>query len=280
MALIGLIYDHPRVEEKLIAGELRNRGLNVEMVNVNRIPLPIGGEGRYDVVVVRTMSLYSGVYSAVAFESQGSLSVNSSYTLMVAGDKILTLGLLASSRVPVVDSLVAVGREAVMKAADMLGYPLVDKPPVGSWGRLVSLVAGRRHHEDIVEHRSAIGAQFKVHLVQRYMGPGGRDVRCIVIGGSLLGCIDRIAPEGEWRSNVALGADVRPRRVDSELEDIAVRAARMVKGGFVSVDIFESDDGYRVNEVNGIPEFKGFMKATGVNPAERLAEWLVEAVKS
>ncbi|MCE4599510.1 MAG: lysine biosynthesis protein LysX [Desulfurococcales archaeon] len=274
MAIVGLIYDHPRVEEKLIAKELRDKGFQVDMINVNRTPLYIGGASHYDAIIVRTISLYNGIYSAAVYESQGKWVINRSYTLITAGDKILTLSLLASNKVPVVDSMVAVGREAALKAAEIIGYPLVDKPPIGSWGRLVSLVTNARHHEDIIEHRGILGAQFKTHLIQRYIEPGGRDIRCIVVGETLTGCIERIAPKGEWRSNVALGAETKPRKIDGELEEISIKTARIIKGEFISIDILESSQGYLVNEVNGIPEFKGFMKATNKNPATTLATWI------
>ncbi len=281
MARVALAYDYLRQEEKLLIEALRGVGLEVSMLPVTEKPFHVGGEPAYDVVVVRTTSMFNGLYTAAAAESMGVRSVNQAKTILYSGDKALTYSLLAKAGIPMPDTYIALGSRAVFEAAKLLGYPLVDKPPIGSWGRLVSLIYDDFNLVTVLEHREALcNRQMRIHIMQEYVETGNKDIRCLVLGGELLGCIHRIAREGEWRSNVALGGKTEVIEVSEDLEDIALRAAAVVEGDFVSIDIFEHPEkGYVVNEVNGIPEFKGFMRATGMNVPARIAEYVRGLVK-
>ncbi len=282
MARVTLAYDYLRQEEKLLIEALRSTGLEVKLFPVTERPLRIGGEPDTDIVVIRTTSMFNGLYTAAAYESMGVRSINQARTILYSGDKALTYSLLARAKVPTPDTYIALGSRAVFEAAKLLGYPLVDKPPIGSWGRLVSLVYDDFNLVTVVEHREAMcNRQMRIHVVQEYVETGNRDIRCLVLGGKLLGCIYRIAREGEWRSNVALGGRTEVVEVTPELEDVALKAAAVVEGDFVSIDIFEHPEkGYVVNEVNGTPEFKGFMRATGMNVPSLLAEYVKRLAKS
>ncbi len=282
MPRVTLVYDYLRQEEKLLLNELRGVGLEVATLPATERPLKMGGKPETDVAVIRTTSMFNGLYAAAAFESMGVRSVNQFRTILYSGDKALTYALLARAGIPMPETYIALGSRAVFEAAKLLGYPLVDKPPIGSWGRLVSLVYDDFNLVTVVEHREAMcNRQMRIHLVQEYVETGNRDIRCLVLGGRLLGCIYRIAREGEWRSNVALGGRTEVAEVTPELEEIALKAAAVVEGDFVSIDIFEHPEkGYVVNEVNGTPEFKGFMRATGMNVPRLLAEYVKRLAKA
>ena len=58
--------------------------------------------------------------------------------------------------------------------------------------------------------RAVARAGAAVFYVQRAVDHGGRDVRVFVVGGAVLGAIERRAPEGEWRTNVSRGGSARP----------------------------------------------------------------------
>ena len=276
---MDLVYDIVRVEERLIEKAL-SEWASVRRVNVSRVPLPLGGSWEADVAVIRPVSMYRAVYSAAAYESGGVETVNRSETILLAGDKLLAYSRLIASKLPVPRSYYAEGVEAAVEAGDRLGYPAVAKPTVGSWGRMVARVRSREKMEQLARLRSAMPcSQQRALIVQEYIETGARDIRCIVVDGSLLGCMARRARGGEWRSNVALGAGVERVSVDEQLAETAVRAAAALGGFFVSIDLFETRDGYLVNEVNGVPEFKGFMRATGVNPALELSRALRRLAK-
>jgi glutamate--LysW ligase ArgX len=130
--------------------------------------------------------------------------------------------------------------ESAMKAYEQRGYPLIDKPPIGSWGRLVSLIRDDFEGKTIVEHREMMGnSALKIHIVQEYIRYKNRDIRCIVIGDGLLGCYARNIQPNEWRANVALGGVPSPLDLDEKLISVSTAAAKTVGGEFVSIDILE-----------------------------------------
>jgi len=275
----AIVVDVVRLEEQMLLKALREY-MNVSIVNVRSRALEIGING-FDAAVIRPISMYRAAYTAASFEAAGVFTVNSSQTIMTAGDKLLAYTRLAAARIPIPRSFYAADIDAALEAASRLGYPVVVKAPVGSWGRLVSRADTPEELEQLARMRQELPcSQTRSMIIQEYLDSGSSDIRCIVVAGTLLGCIKRVAQNGEWRSNVALGARIEVYKPDPVLEDITVRAAAVVKGFFVSIDVFKDDErGYLVNEVNGVPEFKGFYRATGINPARRLAEAILEELK-
>ncbi len=256
-----LAYDHPRWEEKELARGIREAGARVAMLNVARQPL----SGRPECVLVRPVSMYRAYYTSLYYTSMGSPTVNGPEVIRAAGDKVETLLLLSRKGVPVPKSMFALTGEAALVAGESMGYPLVDKPPIGSWGRLVSLVRDQGAHRDIVEHRDMIPSpQLQVHIVQEVVEPLGADVRCLYVFGEVPACMIRRAPPGEWRSNVARGAVVEDY-ASEEAAELAASAGDAVGGGVVSVDILPGRGGMVVNEVNGVPEFRGLTRASGLD---------------
>ncbi len=273
-----LVVDHPRLEEKLIYNSLRERGLEVVILNVTSTPLPINGAEIPRIALIRTVGMFRGVRSSAVLESMGSRTINSSSTIMTCGDKVLTYSALSRLGVPIPKSLLALGKDAVLKAYGEFHGVVVDKPPLGSWGRMVSLVKSVEMAEQIARAREMMPSSVRGHVIQEYVDTGGRDVRCLVLGDRVIGCMERAASRG-WKSNVALGGTVRPIRVNGEMEELSLRAAEAVKGEFVAVDLLSNEETL-VNEVNGVPEFKGFIKATGIDVAGELASHVWEVLKS
>ncbi|MCY0883779.1 MAG: lysine biosynthesis protein LysX [Acidianus infernus] len=275
---VALVVDIIRQEEKMIVKSLNDKGIQYDVINVAQEPLPFNRAlDRYDVALIRAISMYRSLYSAAVFESVGVHTINSSEVITVAGDKILTYSKLFKAGVPIPDSVIAMSPDATLKAYEQIGFPLIDKPPIGSWGRMVSLIRDIFEGKTIIEHREMLGnSALKVHIVQEYIKEKNRDIRCIVIGKELLGCYARNIPPNEWRANVALGGTPSPIIIDEKLRETALKAASVVNGEFISIDILEhSSKGYAINELNDTPEFKGFMLATGINVAEKLVDYIV-----
>jgi RimK family alpha-L-glutamate ligase len=115
-----------------------------------------------------------------------------------------------------------------------------------------------------------------VFYIQRAIDHGGRDVRVFVVGGRVVGAIERVAPEGEWRTNVAQGARTRALALPREWEDLALRAAAAVSADYAGVDLLPARDGsVYVLEVNGIPGWQGLQQATGIDVAGAIADHVV-----
>ncbi len=92
-------------------------------------------------------------------------------------------------------------------------------------------------------------------LAQELVPPLGWDLRIVVSGGRVVGAARRVAAAGEWRTNVALGADVEPAAPPALARSLALAAAEAVKGDLVGVDLLPLGDGFVVSEVNGAVDF-------------------------
>jgi ribosomal protein S6--L-glutamate ligase len=106
-------------------------------------------------------------------------------------------------------------------------------------------------------------------------------VRAFVVGGRVLGAIERSAPDGDWRTNVSRGGSARPFEVPPAWADLTLRAAAAVGADYAGVDLLPSRDGtVFVLEVNGIPGWQGLQQATGLDVAGAITDHLVGRVQS
>jgi len=279
VADVELMIDVPRLEEKLILDEVKKSGLTLKLTNVKYAPLSWRDKPA-TISLIRTISMLRAAYSASIREAAGIKTINSLKAILIAGDKILTLGKLWEAGISFPESIIALNGEAAEKADKLIKFPIIDKPPIGSWGRLVALVKDPQALKSIIEHRELYQSQaLKTHLIQRYVGGGGKDLRILVLGDEVLGAVWRIAVRGDWRSNVARGGSTREAKLSDELNELALKVSSVIGGEFVAVDVFEEDGSYLVNEVNGVPEFKGFMEATKTNVPGKLVEYVRKTLR-
>ncbi|HID05040.1 MAG TPA: RimK family alpha-L-glutamate ligase, partial [Aigarchaeota archaeon] len=154
-------------------------------------------------------------------------------------------------------------------------------PPIGSWGRLIALIKDLSSFNTIIEHRDMIANKLmKTHVIQEYIDIPNRDIRTLVVGDEVLAAMFRYRRDGDWRTNVARGGVPVMAYLNEELKEISLKAAEAIGGEILSVDVFEMGDGtYLVNEINGCPEFKGFIQATGVDVASKIINYLLKTAR-
>jgi RimK family alpha-L-glutamate ligase len=151
-----------------------------------------------------------------------------------------------------------------MDAVRTLG-DVVIKPIFGSLGQGMIRTDNPEVALRVVRTLDQVRAVF---YVQQAIDSGGRDVRVFVVGGRVLGAIERRAPAGEWRTNVALGGTARALSLPDDWATMAVRAAAAVGADYAGVDLLPARDGaVYVLEVNGIPGWEGLQAATGLDVA-------------
>ena len=229
-----------------------------------------------DVVVERSINHSRALHALRLFKSLGVPCVNSYDVSNTCGVKILTAVALEDAGVPQPDLRIAFTEDSALEAIEDLGYPVVLKPAVGSWGRLLSKINDRDAAETVLEHKTVLGSyHHSIFFIQKYVEKSGRDVRAFVVGDECIAAIYRNS--AHWITNTARGAVASNCPVSTGLADICVNAANAVGGGVLAVDLFESEAGYLVNEVNYTMEFRNSIDTTGVNIPDRVIDYVISA---
>jgi RimK family alpha-L-glutamate ligase len=248
VAIVGGAANEANLE--LVAG-WQQLGIGAELV-------PPGGVRNDDVVLGRLDVLPTldgtepGLLELLLFERRGIRVLNPAFATARAHDKLLTARTLARAGVPHPWTVhVASGAPLPLFAP-----PLVVKPRFGSWGADVYRCESRAELDACL---AEIGERpwFRRHgaLLQALVPSVGRDLRLLVAGGGVVGAIERVAGEGEWRTNISLGGSSAPVEPPEEACRIAVAAAVAVGADLVGVDLLPLEDGWTVLELNGAVEF-------------------------
>ncbi|HEU5214092.1 MAG TPA: hypothetical protein VFU30_00990 [Gaiellaceae bacterium] len=184
--------------------------------------------------------------------------------LVLAHDKLLTARTLRLAGLPHPHTTLV--SPALPAAVPEL--PLVLKPRFGSWGREIELCSTRDELETALVRLQGKG-WFREHgaLAQELVEPPGRktaaaadgrswDLRLVVAGGRVVGAACRIAQDGEWRTNAALGSQVEPVEPPPLARSLALAAARASRADLVGVDLLPTGNGFVVLELNGAVDFR------------------------
>jgi ribosomal protein S6--L-glutamate ligase len=211
-----------------------------------------------------------------ALEESGALVANRVDALLAAQDKLRSSWLLRRAGIDTPPVVVAQTASAARAALAQLRDAVV-KPLTGSLGEGVERIAddrsGRREVVSRVERDGAV-------YLQSFVPNPGRDARLFVVGGSVEGAIERLAPEGEFITNVARGGRARALARDAGLEALAVAAARSLGLDWAGVDVVVGPRGPSVIEVNGNPSWEAVHDVTGTDMSESIVEHvLVRALR-
>ena len=187
--------------------------------------------------------------------------------------KFATTMALAEAGVPVPDALLALSSERLNEGRERFGDRAVYKTAIGTHGGGTWLVALGDPVNPQVGLRQAFLQEYLDVDDQR-----NHDLRVYVVDGEVVGAMNRYAPEGDWRTNVALGGDVEDVTDDlpPAVAEMATTAADVIGLDYAGVDIIEGADGYFVLEVNSTAGFRGLFNATGTSPAPYIAKLAIE----
>ncbi len=277
MLRIGFLYTRLRVEEKYLIEELEKRP-NVEVVRINDgdrffdiAQLP----EKVDVLFERSISYSRGVYVSKIFAANGVTVVNTPEVAERCGDKYVTSQILTSAGIPTPKVYMAFDEESALAAVEAMGYPCVLKPVVGSWGRLLAKVDNRSMAESLIEHKASLGVHHQVFYIQEYINKPGRDIRAFVIGDEPIAAIYRTSEN--WITNTARGGQASNCPLTTELTEICRKAAQAMGGGLLAIDVFETENGFSVNEVNHTMEFRNSIATTGVNIPALMVDYVIHS---
>jgi [lysine-biosynthesis-protein LysW]--L-2-aminoadipate ligase len=283
---VGVLYSRVRVEEKLLFEAFSKRRVDFDLLDDRKLVFDISaGQAdevlfdQYDVIAERCINHSRALYSLRILNDRGVSTVNTAQVADVCGNKLQTTSALTAAGVPSPRTLIAYSTDSALEAIERLGYPVVLKPAVGSWGRLLSKVNDREAAEAILEHKEVLGTyHHSIYYIQEYIPKPDRDIRAFVVGDETICAIYRDSQH--WISNTARGGVSSNCPVTPELNELCVKAARAVGGGIVAVDVVEDPDrGFLVLEVNYTMEYRNSIQPTGVDIPSKMVDFILAVAK-
>jgi [lysine-biosynthesis-protein LysW]--L-2-aminoadipate ligase len=279
---IGVICSRVRVEEKWIFGAMEKRGIDYDRLDDREIFFDLENPTpwlQYDAVLERSISYNSGLYSLRLLNKFGVPTVNTAAVAEICGDKLVTSALLTQAGVPQPHVVAAFTPEAALAAIENFGYPVVLKPVVGSWGRLLAKINDRDAAEAVLEHKATLGSvQHSIFYIQEYIHKPGRDIRALVVGDRVLAAIYRKSEH--WITNTARGGEGEICPITPEIEELCLKAVHAVGGGVLAVDLVEHPEkGLLVNEINHTMEFHTAQPVSNVDIANEIVNYVVEVAR-
>jgi len=279
---IGVLCSRVRAEEKLLFDAFIKRGLPFERIDDREVVFDLQRPPRpYDVVLERSLHHSRALYALRIFNDWGVRTVNTYQVALTCGDKINTTTALIRAGVPSPRTMVAFTPESALAAIETIGYPVVLKPAIGSWGRLLAKISDREAAEAVLEHKETLGSyQHAIFYIQEFVDkPARRDIRSFVVGEETICAIYREA--AHWITNTARGGRASNCPITPEIDRLSTAAARAVGGGVLAVDLLEYPDGRMVvSEVNYTMEFRNSIDTTGVDIPGRIVDHVVEVARA
>lgn len=279
-----------------IIDALKKRSVTVMKLNPGRISLDISaehpdlvkkyfseGEPRGGIIrgigTKKIKKIYHRLGLLSLFEECGVYLVNSRECLETATNKALTSYQLVKDGIPTPRTILCEGFKSAIKAFKNLGEDVVLKPLFGSKGVGVMRLSDEGLATNIFYNLDRMD---EIFYLQEYQEHGNEDIRAMVLGDRVLSAMKRVSAEGSknvWKTNVFIGATGIHVELSDELQEIALRAARAVKGEFVGVDIMETSSGPSIVEVNAVPGFTELQKTTTTDIAQEFVDYFLERLK-
>ena len=232
----------------------------------------------FDAIIPRiapSRTLY-GTAVVRQFEVMGVFSANFSQSISRSRDKLRCLQILAREGI----ALPVTGFAHATQDIDGLiesvgGAPLVIKLLEGTQGIGVVLAETHKAAKSVIEAFRGLDANI---LVQEYIKESaGKDIRCLVVNGEVIAAMKRQGPKGEFRANLHRGGKAYKIELTARERTIASRAAIAMGLQVAGVDLLRSKKGLLVMEVNSSPGLEGIERATGIDIAEKIIEFLTKS---
>jgi ribosomal protein S6--L-glutamate ligase len=280
------LYSHKRLKE---AAE--ERGHELDIINTLRCYMNIAsrrpevyynGEKLvgYDAVIPRigaSVTFY-GMAVLRQFEMQGVYPLNESVAIGRSRDKLRSMQLLARDGIGLPVTTFAHDPKQTEEVLELAGgAPVVIKLLEGTQGIGVVLADTKRSAKSVVE--AFRGAGVNILLQEFIKEAGGSDIRAIVIGGKVVAAMKRTGAEGDFRSNLHRGGSAELIKLSPEERSTAIRSAKAMGLNVCGVDMLRANHGPVVMEVNSSPGLEGVEKATGLDIAGKIIEYLEKNAK-
>ncbi|WP_411818741.1 30S ribosomal protein S6--L-glutamate ligase [Hyphococcus sp. DH-69] len=280
------LYSHERIVD---AAKARGHEISVVdhlrcYINITSLRPTVRYKGEelpvFDAVIPRIGASVTFYGTAVLrqLEMMGVYPVNESVAISRSRDKLRSLQLLARKGIGLPVTVFAHRTSQADEILDMIGgAPVIIKLLEGTQGIGVVLGETQKAAESIIQAFGGVNTNI---LVQEFIKEaGGEDIRCIVVGDKVVATMKRKGKEGDFRSNIHRGGTAEKVKITPQERSTAVGAARAMGLNFCGVDLLRSNHGPVVMEVNSSPGLEGIEKATGIDVADKLIDFIEKNAK-
>lgn len=282
MSKLRIVFDRVRSEEKMLEEKAVELGHDTKMVDAKITQINTESKRSDfdfgDVVLERCVSYFRGLHFTACLEFLGVPVINKFEVANNCGNKMITSLLLKKHNVPTPKTYFSFSSDTALENLEKVGYPMVIKPVVGSWGRGVMALRDRDTADAIIEVRElSDGPLDRIYYLQEMVKRPPRDIRAIAVGDQVIAAMYRTSTGG-FKTNIALGAEPVPCEITKELEDICLKASKAVGGGILGVDLMEDEKrGLVVHEVNNTVEFKGLARVAKKNIPKEMIDFVIKS---
>ena len=262
------------------------RGHNVQVIDYLRCYINIGEDqtaiyyngkrlGRYDAVLPRIGASQTSYGTAIVrqFEMIGDFVVNKSDAIKASRDKLRSLQVLAKHGIDMPITGYASHTMDIHDVIEKVGKtPLIMKLLQGTQGNGMVLAETMKAAESVMNAFKQVDADI---LIQEFIKESsGVDIRVIVVGNKVVAAMQRVAPEGEFRSNVHRGAATKHINLTLDEEKIAIKSTKILGLSVAGIDLMRSKRGPLVLEVNSSPGLQGIELLTGADVAGEIISYI------
>ena len=284
MSKICIVFDRLRTEEKMLEKEASNLGHDAVMLDAKTTQINTDSKKKDfdfgDVVLERCVSYFRGLHFTASLEFMDVPVLNKFQVANQCGNKMFMTLLLKKYNVPTPKTYFSFSSESASENIERVGYPLVIKPIIGSWGRGVMQLKDKDTADALFEIRDITDSPHdRIFYLQELIKRPPRDIRVITIGDEPIAAMYRKS-SGGFKTNIALGADPELCEITKEIEDISTKASKAMGGGILGIDIMEDEKrGLVVHEVNNTVEFKGLSRVSRRNIPKEMIEFALNYVR-
>ena len=262
---------------ELLSVAFRKQNVSLEIKTASDISLEVGEriQNKPDFALFWDKD----IYLAERLEKEGVRLFNSAKAVLLCDNKILMYQELVGKGIRIPRTFIAPKtfeglnyskRDFLNNVIKVIGFPIVVKEAYGSFGEQVYLANDKKSLNDIINQ---IG--YKDFLMQEFIASSkGRDIRINVVGDKAVVSMLR-QNDNDFRSNISSGGHGEKYEPNKEYLELAVKAAQALGLDFAGVDVLFGEDGPIICEVNSNPQFASTLKATGVNLADYIVEYIL-----
>ncbi|PIK16378.1 RimK family alpha-L-glutamate ligase [Halobacteriovorax sp. JY17] len=266
----------------------KTEGIHLKIVSPKDIDITVTWENRKSIhlkgelvplpdFIIPRMGAYTTYFDLAVIrhlERLGVRSFNTSESIEIVKDKLYSHQILAEYNMPVPKTMLVKFPVDVDFIEKNLGFPVIVKTLSGSQGVGVFLCETKRNLADMMQLVESTNINANIILQEFIKSSKGRDLRVFTLGGRVLGCVERVAKEGDFKANYSQGGEVRAFELTPEIEWLALEVSRAFNLDIAGIDLLFDGSHFKVCEANSAPGFETIEKCLDMDVAKEIFHFL------